>query len=171
MTCGGEAKQLLRDWLSEPTLALAIGHPLHGDDALGPLVCAQAEGRAVDCGDAPERYLGLAGDPEVARVLLIDAVDFGGAPGEIAFCTLDDLTERAGTTHTTGLAVLVRYLQETYAKPVAVLGVQPAETRFGAGVSEAVKAAAAEVSAVLASSSQVRNLRHGSEREAVWTRS
>ena len=163
MICGNEAKRLMRAWLLEPTLALAIGHPLHGDDALGPLVCAQAEGRAVDCGDAPERYLGLAGDPAVNRVLLIDAVDFGGAPGEVVFCTPEDLTERAGTTHTTGLAVLARYLQETYAKPVAVLGVQPAETRFGAGVSEAVRAAAAEVSDLLKE--------RPAEREAVWTRS
>jgi hydrogenase maturation protease len=172
MTCGGEARRLLQEWLSEPTLVLGIGHPWRGDDAVGPEVCARVGApHAVDCGDAPERFFGLAGDPGVARVLFVDAVDFGGAPGALAFCLPGDLTEGAGTTHTTGLAVLTRFLAESYGKPVAVLGLQPGDTRFGAEMSEAVKAAVAEVSAMLASSSQVRNLRHGAEREAAWTRS
>lgn len=169
MTYGRAAGQSLRAWVEEPTLTLGIGSALHGDDAAGPMVCARVNAdHAVDCGDAPERYLGRAGDPNVARVLMVDAVDFGGAPGEIAFCRLEDLTERVGTTHTTGLALLVRYLEESYDKPVAVLGIQPADTRFGADISDAVRAAVAEVSAVLKNGTGERP---PAQREAAWTRS
>ena len=168
MTCGQTAKQRLAIWLAKPTLILGVGNPWRGDDAAGPRVCAAAGSRyVVDCGDAPERELGRAADPGVAQVLIVDAMDFGGGAGELAFCRPEDLTERAGTTHTTGLAMLARYLEEAYGKPVAVLGIQPGETQFGAEMGEAVKAAVAEVSAVLVDCVASRP----TTREAEWTRS
>jgi len=152
MIRGSEARKALADWMSAPTLVLGVGNALRGDDAVGPMVCAQVgSGEAVDCGDAPERYLGLAGETRAQRVLMVDAVDFGGETGELIFCTVNDLAERFGTTHDSGLAVLARYVEQEHGKPVAVLGVQPADTRFGAPVHRLVQAAVDQVSALLKS--------------------
>jgi len=165
MIRGPEAEAALARWLEIPTLVLGVGHPQRGDDALGPLVCAEAGvPHVVDCGDAPERFLGVAGDPAVSRVLFVDAMEFGGAPGEVAFCAADELREGAGTTHTTGLALLARYLQDSYGKPVAVLGVQPGNTAFGAEMDPAVQATAARVRAAL-------TRKASAQQEAAWTRS
>jgi hydrogenase 3 maturation protease len=148
---------------------LGIGNPLRGDDAAGSLVCAGLRSpSAVDCGDAPERYVGLAGDDRVERVLLVDAADFGGNVGDIAFLASEDLVERFGTTHDSGLAVLSRFIREEHGKPVAVLGIQPADTRFGAPVSTAVREAVDQVSAVLRSAISQWN---PDKVEAAWTRS
>ena len=151
MIRGDGVQEALARWLDRPGLILGVGNSLRGDDAAGPMVSARLSSpEAVDCGDAPERYLGLAAHSGVERVLVVDAMDFGGAPGEIAFCSSEDLVERLGTTHDSGLAVLGRFVREQYGKPVAVVGIQPADTGFGAEMSPAVREAVARVSAWLA---------------------
>ena len=166
MIRGDSAQSALADWMALPTLILGIGNPLRGDDAAGPLVCARLRSQwALDCADAPERYLGLAADARVTRVLLVDAMDFAGAPGEIAFCRSEDLAERFGTTHDCGLAVLARFVEQEYRKPVAVLGIQPSHVAFGAEVTDAVQKAVDKVSAWL----QRGLVRPGTE--AAWTHS
>jgi len=161
----GEAvPEALAEWLRRDTLILCVGNRWLGDDAAGPLVADGVAG-AVDCGDAPERFLDLAGSPEVAQVLVVDAVDIGGEPGEIVFCGREDLTERFGTTHDAGLAVLARFLSEAHGKEMRVLGIQPARTGVGTEVSEAVRGAVGRVAAWLARAQQREQV------ETAWTQS
>jgi hydrogenase 3 maturation protease len=150
MRCGQAAEERLVEWLGAPALVLGVGNVMLGDDGAGAAVCAAA-GRpeAVDCGDAPERFLGLADNAAVQRVLFVDAVNFGGAPGEIVFCDGGELTERFGTTHTSGLALLARFIKESYGKPTAALGIQPAGTGFGAEMSGPVRAAVGHLGLVI----------------------
>ena len=167
MIRGDRVEHAVAEWLGRPTLVLGVGNPLRGDDAAGSVVCAGVGSpRAVDCGDAPERYLGLAADAGVERVLLVDAMDLGGAAGEIAFCSSEDLVERFGTTHDSGLAILARFIQQEYGKPVAVLGIQPSETRFGTGMSTAVRGAVEKVIGWLQGAVWRRK---PEELEAAWT--
>ena len=169
MIRGDAVEGALAGWLRGRVLILGVGNPLRGDDAAGPMVCAGVESpQAVDCGEAPERYLGLAADVRVEQVLLVDAMDFGGAAGELAFCTSEDLTERFGTTHDSGLAVLSRFVEEEYGKAVAVLGIQPSDTRFGARAGTAVRDAVCKVSAWLKDA--ISQCKPG-EMEAAWRHS
>ena len=168
MTLGKDAEQSLSEWMEEGTLILGIGNPLRGDDAAGPAVCAALDTReAVDCSDAPERYLGLAGEAGVTRVLLVDAVGFGGEPGAVAFLLPRDLRERFGTTHDSGLALLCRFLEGEHKKPTALLGIQPLDTRFGAEMHADVRAATEKVAAWLRRGLEGRKER---EVEAAWSR-
>lgn len=169
MIRGRAVRDAVEGWVRLPTLVLGVGNSLRGDDAVGPLVCARVDGpRAVDCGDAPERYLGLAGEEWVGRVLLVDAVDFGGEVGEVVFCTSDELVERFGTTHDSGLALLTRFLEKAYGTPTALLGVQPGNTSFGAQVSAVVLAAVDEIASWLTVAASQRK---PGEVETAWTRS
>jgi hydrogenase 3 maturation protease len=166
---GDAVQAAVAEWVCSDTLVMGIGNPLRGDDAAGPMICAQLGSQAaVDCGDAPERYLGLAGRDGIRRVLLVDAMDFGGAPGEIAFCVSGELVERFGTTHDSGLAVLAHFMEQEYGTPVAVLGIQPTSTEFGARVSAAVQSAVVKVSAWLR---RAIPQHCPGEMEAAWTRS
>ncbi len=164
MITGAAVPEALAEWLRRDTLVLGVGNRWLGDDAAGPLV-AEAVAGAVDCGDAPERFLDLAGSPEVAQVLVVDAVEVGGEPGEIVFCGREDLTERFGTTHNSGLALLARYLWEVHGKEMRVLGIQPARVGVGTEVSEAVRAAVDRAAAWLARAQQREQV------ETAWTQS
>jgi len=126
-----------------PTL-IGIGSRWHADDAAGPAVISRVSGcvaaTCIDAGDAPERHLGevIEGGPDA--ILLLDAVDFGGVPGEIAVFGVDELPGRLSTTHTSSLRLLMRYLRAESGCDVLLVGIQPASVAFGEPMSAAVTA-------------------------------
>ena len=124
----------------------ALGNPYRQDDGVGPAVLKRLADRklpAVDCldlGDAGFDLVHVTADYE--RVVVVDAVDFGGEPGEV---TVFDPTEPDGTaggrgTHGTDLFELLSVATRLDREPPAVriVGVQPAETGFGEELSPAV---------------------------------
>jgi hydrogenase 3 maturation protease len=139
--------------LSGRIVLLGIGSRWRGDDAAGPEVLARVAGRVratcIEAGDAPERHLGEATRGRPDAIVLVDAVDFGGAPGEVAVFRAGDLPPRAGTTHQTALGVLMRYLREESGAEVLLIGVQPASVGFGEPMSEAVREGVARVAQLL----------------------
>jgi len=126
-----------------PTL-IGIGSRWHADDAAGPAVISRVSGRAaakcIDAGDAPERHLGEVVESGADAILLLDAVDFGGMPGEIALFTAEELPGRLSTTHTSSLRLLMRYLEAESNANVLLVGIQPASVAFGEPMSAAVTA-------------------------------
>ena len=126
-----------------PTL-VGIGSRWHADDAAGPAVISRVSDRVstkcIDAGDAPERHLGEVIESGAEAVLLLDAVDFGGVPGEIALFAVGDLPGRASTTHTSSLQLLMRYLEAEGNAEVLLVGIQPASVAFGNAMSAEVVA-------------------------------
>ncbi len=126
-------------------MLVGIGNRWRGDDGAGPAVIDRVRGqvstRCIDAGEAPERHLGeaTAGAPEA--IVLLDAVDFGEAPGELAVFNLQDLPRRSGTTHDVPLRTLMHYLGAVSGADVLLVGIQPADTAFGSGLSAEVRAA------------------------------
>jgi len=134
--------QRLQACLQGTAVLMGIGNRWRGDDAAGPEVIARLAGRAralcIDAGDAPERHLGEAVEGPPDGILLVDAVDFGGGPGEVALFGLEDLPATLGTTHDVPLSVLMRYLRAMTGADVLLLGLQPETTDFGRRMSAAV---------------------------------
>ena len=73
-------------------------------------------------------------------ILLLDAVDFGGSPGEITILRAEELPARVGTTHNPSLGLLMRYLEAESGAQVLLLGIQPASIGFGKPISVPVLA-------------------------------
>ncbi len=123
-------------------VVLGVGNRMRGDDAVGPLV---AEGllnrgfeRAFDCGTAPENFVGPVSRLDPSDVLFVDAVDFGGSPGEVRLMGGESLGPQAASTHAPGLGPLADLLSADRGRTCCVLAVQPETLRWGADVSEAV---------------------------------
>jgi len=118
---------------------VALGNPYRRDDGIGPALVdrLREEGLpSVDCldlGDAGFDLVHVVADYDA--VVIVDAVDFGGDPGEIVvFDPADPATapDRRGTHGTDPfelLDVATRLSDST--TPVRVVGVQPAETGYG----------------------------------------
>lgn len=132
---------------------IGIGNRWRGDDAAGPAVIEQLAGLVdvvcIDAGDAPERHLGEAAQCSPGHIVLVDAVDFGGATGRIVSFTAEELSDRFGTTHDMSLHALMKYLEATTGAEISLLGLQPAATRFGDPMCEAVRQAVAEAARLL----------------------
>lgn len=143
----------LKEFLTGRAVLLGIGNRWRGDDGAGPAVIDRVRGRVasrcIDAGEAPERHLreATAGAPKA--IILIDAVDFGGAPGDIAVFGLEDLPRRLGTTHDVPLKTLMQYLRATGGAEVALVGIQPGSTAFGERLSSAIREAVEAVAGLL----------------------
>jgi hydrogenase 3 maturation protease len=84
-------------------------------------------------------------------VLLVDAAELGEAPGAIQVLRWEETSGLSASTHTLPPYVLARFLTAELDCDVALLGIQPADTSFGAPLSPPVRAAVEAVVRTLAS--------------------
>jgi hydrogenase maturation protease HycI len=128
---------------------LGIGHELRGDDAAGLAVAAgirpfvRENFLVIEAGHAPENHTGTVRRFAPTLVLLIDAAQMNEAPGTIRWLDINDITGMSVSSHTLPLHMLARFLQAELGCEVAFLGIQPADTTLGVGVSPKVKTAVA----------------------------
>lgn len=124
---------------------LTVGNRLRGDDAIGPRVADEIqptdELRVFDAGLSPENYLGpvVAARPEA--LLIVDACDFGGAPGEFRLCgrdELDLLSSGSVSTHTLPLSLTVAMIEQQLPARIEFLAIQPGTLEFDAPLSKPV---------------------------------
>jgi len=120
---------LARDWL-----LLGVGNELRGDDAFGPLLARslRREGLpALEAGTAPENLTGAVRARAPSVVVLADAADFGGAPGELRLLEPGSPEAASTSTHDPGLGLLAEYLRAETGCRVVLLACQPGCTAFG----------------------------------------
>ena len=140
-----ETLSLLSEFLTENVVILGFGNRLWADDGAGS-IAAEALGRlpgltAIDAGMTPENYLETVARSEPNSVLLIDATDFGGLAGEMKLIDPDELAQSGLSTHSGSPAMLARYLEARCSAKVALLAIQPVETRASQQLSNSVAAA------------------------------
>jgi hydrogenase 3 maturation protease len=114
---------------------VGVGNVLRGDDGAGCLLVERLQGLLdvplVDCGEVPENYGGWVERRGLEAVVYVDAVDFGGEPGEIRIVPLAKLMESATNTHNLSLHYVIRFLEEDWGGDAFLVGIQPAAWRFG----------------------------------------
>jgi len=128
---------------------LGIGHPLRRDDAAGVEVCERMRpalrGRGdvlvVSGGSAPENCVGAlrAFGPDL--VVVIDAARMGQPPGTLLRIGPSDPRVAGASTHTLPLPTFCAYVEATLGCDVTLLGIEPADTSFGEGLTPAVERA------------------------------
>ena len=131
---------------------LGIGNELRHDDGVGPAVIDTLKAcindpsiTTLNCADVPENFTGYVKRLMPSCIILVDATDFGGYPGEAHIFTLSDLQTADVTTHKPSLAVLGAYLSSETGASVFVVGIQPVNTDFGTGLSPILRAASNHV--------------------------
>lgn len=132
------------------TLVVGIGNIIHQDDGAGvhamrKLECDPRVPDNIGFVDGGTRGLELLADVHgCSRLLFLDAVDVGQAPGTIIRMTDADLHGLPGSpsVHQIGLADLLATMPLISDAPaeVVLLGIQPAETDWGTELSPLVEA-------------------------------
>lgn len=128
--------QQLRRILQGRICIMGLGNVEYGDDGFGvylaeELAAAGAAG-VIIAGTTPERYLGFIAEQRFNHLLVIDAVDFSGEPGSVAFLNAIEIENSYPqiSTHKISLGVLAKVLEEA-GTHVWLLGVQPESLRPG----------------------------------------
>jgi len=142
-------KEALGGLLSQRTVIVGIGNDMRGDDAFGPMVVERLRGRVwadlIDAGVSPENCLGKLSALKPRVVLLVDAVDFDCAPGDMVLLDPAKLETTSFGTHASSLALLEQFLSTEGVTRIALLAVQPKNWQFGDAVSDEVAAAVEKV--------------------------
>lgn len=137
----------LAAFIRPPVCVLGFGNRLWRDDGAGSHL-AETLGdcpgvTAVDGGAVPENHLEQVVRAGPGCVLLVDAADFGGRPGEARLLEPSALARAGLSTHAGSAHMLARYLAARTGAPVAVLAIQPADCSAGDGLSPPVAEAVA----------------------------
>jgi hydrogenase 3 maturation protease len=93
----------------------------------------------IDCGAVPEKAVGALRRFNPDLVVLLDAADFKGSPGEIRWIDPHDSSGFSASSHTLPFSVLTGFLEKELNCEVRLLGIQPSSLEFDAGLSSAVK--------------------------------
>lgn len=126
----------LKEHLKAKTVILGIGNTMRGDDGIGSLLAARIKGRlpyvVYDVGAHPENYLGKVIKEKPDTVVIMDAVDFGGKPGEFNILENVDLkTTNLFSTHNASISLTINYLQSNLRADIMILIIQPKSIAMG----------------------------------------
>jgi hydrogenase maturation protease len=124
---------------------LGFGNRMWRDDGVGSLLAARLENcpglDSVDGGMTPENHLEKVAGKEPGTVLLADAADFGGAPGETRLFEAGEIALAGLSTHAGSPRMLAAYLEARTGAPVALLAIQPGDVSQGSELSSEVSGA------------------------------
>ena len=136
--------------IASVNVLLGVGNELHGDDGVGVYVARHFhhEGWAViECGTAPENYIGKVMDSTPELVVIVDAADMGLEAGAIRIIPKERMGAASLSTHSLPLSVLISHIEMGTHAHVYLIGVQPEHMR--GEMSPLVKKAAHHIMAVL----------------------
>lgn len=157
-------EELTRERRRLSVVVLCIGNEERGDDAFGPYVAKRVKRfrikgfvEVIDCGTVPENYTDVIRRIKPTHVIVVDAVDFKGSPGDIILSLEPTFSEVSVSTHKPSLTLLAKYIQNAVGSRIILLGVQPKSVEWGSGMSDEVLAASDVV--VKALRSAVRRIR------------
>ena len=104
---------------------MALGNPLRGDDAVALRLADELPGyNVIKAETVPENFVSQG-----ERIVLIDCIHFDGQPGEVKLFSKEEIEDFLSTSHNlTPLIIKV-------AEEVRLIGVQPANTGPGDGLS------------------------------------
>jgi len=123
-------------------VVVGIGNTVRSDDGAGAAVALRLKADhpdvVFDAGPAPENYIAPIRRSRPSAVLLVDAADFGGAPGEIRTARSDDVEGLMMGTHAAPLSMFMRVLNAETGADVRLVAVQAANTGFGETLSAEV---------------------------------
>ncbi len=121
---------------------MGIGNVLRSDDGAGPALAGRLSGRVVadvmDAGDSPERCAAPVRRLGPDTIVVVDAVRFGGEPGEVSVFSPEDIVDLTTSTHDISLSSVLEMIGAEAGARVIVVGIQPETTRFGENLSKAV---------------------------------
>lgn len=145
----------MEDLASSGTVVIGVGNTILSDEGVGVHAARLLQGdprvpngvTILDGGTIGLELIPYASD--ASRVLLLDAMNSGSAPGTLARMTGKDLLNMSGglNVHQLGVADLIAALSLVSERPqdIVVLGVQPGNTDWGTTLSPDVQAGLAQL--------------------------
>ncbi|MFH2106197.1 MAG: hydrogenase maturation protease [Candidatus Micrarchaeota archaeon] len=126
-------KQLVKD---KKVLALGVGNSIKSDDGIGEYILKRLKTKnKIFCGSVPENFIFKIKENEPDLVLIIDAMDFQGKPGEVLLASAIDTRAPKISTHSLSFDMFDKFLPGV---DLHVLGIQAKNLDYGDEISKEV---------------------------------
>ncbi len=139
--------------LTSRSVIVCVGNELGSDDAAGPHVAVAIAGkvpwRVFDAQTVPENFLMKVVEAAPDVVLVIDALEFGGQPGQVRLIGSDEVSGQGPSTHGPAPIAFLDVLNMMHPCRRLVLGIQPKSVRFGETMCPEVEAGVQLVADIL----------------------
>ena len=117
---------------------------MRNDDGAGSILTNRIKDKVsmtvIDAGPSPENYLEKIIKEAPDTIIILDAVDFGGSPGEIKILEVKDVkTSNLFSTHNTSISLVINYLQSNLTADIIILVIQPKSIAFGDKLTKEVR--------------------------------
>ena len=140
---------------TQKLVILGAGSCLKADDAAGVEIAERLiKEYSENCSDrlrvysgstAPENYSGAIKSFGADHLIIIDAADFGEAPGEVSAIDPEVIAGISFSTHMLPLKIFIQYLLKETGCKVTVIGVQPQNLSLDSPMSPPVKKAVSQL--------------------------
>ncbi len=156
MSLREELKAFLGDPAGRRVVVVGIGSPMRRDDFVGLRVLELIEGKTPEnvlllpTETVPESYTGAIRSFNPTHVILLDAANFGGAPGEARIISPKSIANTSVSTHSLPLHVFIGYVKQTICENVVLVGMQGVDIEMGEGLTAGVDKGAKEMAEMLA---------------------
>jgi len=104
----------------------------------------------IDAGEVPENYTGAVTKAKPDTVIIIDAADFSGRPGEIKLFKAEEISGAGLATHSMSLNIFAAYLKQETGAEVFLLAIQPKTIKAGSRLSGEVRSSISNLIKMLA---------------------
>ena len=135
-------KKDLTRFINGHVCLLGIGNRYWHDDGVGSFIAQALESYqefdSIDAGFIPENHLETVVRKNPDTILMVDATDFGGKPGQARLLYPDKVAFSSVSTHAGSLRMLAGYLRLRIGSHIALVAIQPADTSAGEGLSAEV---------------------------------
>jgi hydrogenase 3 maturation protease len=134
-------------------VVVGVGNALKADDAAGPMLAEALRrrfpDRVFDAGQVPESYLGPIRRARPDTILLVDAADFGGEPGDVRLASSDDIEGLVLGTHAAPLSMFMAMSAAETGAIVRLVAIQAKSIGLGGTMCAEVEAAVERLALVL----------------------
>jgi hydrogenase 3 maturation protease len=148
----------LREYFGEEekrVVLIGVGNPMRSDDGVGVKIIELLEEKGLpdvlllNTETVPEAFVGKVSEFKPTHILILDAANFHGKPGEVRFITSEQIGGQAISTHSLPLNIFISYVKSDVGVEAMLLGIQPKRIEFFTEMTEEVKRTAEEVADTL----------------------
>ncbi len=153
-----DLQRALSEWLADAkrVVLAGIGNSIRRDDFVGVKIVQDLQGKVpervtlLECETVPESFMHEIVDLKPSHVLLIDAAILGLKPSEARLIFPEQVANfPAVTSHVLPMRIFCEYVAKMTEAKIAMLLIEPADVKFGEGLTPAVQGAAEKITKML----------------------
>ncbi len=136
--------EFLSDILNEKILIVGVGSNYRKDDGVGNYIAESLKDVVISipAEENPELYIEMIKALKPETVLIFDAADFDGVPGDVREIKENEIDNLTISTHTLPLSIFSHMLKMDTNIKVRIIGIKPENISYGKGLTESVKKSA-----------------------------